>query len=169
MKSSILLRLSSWFAVVAALSTYSVALGGSGEYIVNSQIVSDSATGGSTFVGDSYVGDMSADESGAYDGVGCIERQYGQPDLFYNYFTQGNCNRANAQMYLSPHPIPPHVGHTFYTYQPLYPHHYMFRHRDRYHNYYDFGRGTNRTRVSYRPSAYQLIENVYWNFIRLPR
>ena len=168
MKSSILLRLCSYSAVVAVLATAGNSLGAGGEYIVNSQVVSDEACN-SSFVGDSYVGDMSADESGAYDGVGCLERQYGQPDLFYNYFTQGNCNRANAQMYLSPGPIPPNVGHTFYTYQPLYPHHYLFTHRDRYHNYYDGGRGTNRTRVSYRPSMFQFLQTAYWNYIRLPR
>ena len=46
--------------------------------------------------------------------VGMIHpRRYGRPDLFYNYYTQGHANQANAQMYLSPLPIPPNVGHTF--------------------------------------------------------
>ncbi len=43
------------------------------------------------------------------------ERGYGRPDLFYNYYTQGFANRANAQMYLAPSPgsakCRPHVLH----------------------------------------------------------
>jgi hypothetical protein len=99
-----------------------------------------------------------------------IGRSYGQPDLFYNYYTQGNANRTNAQMYLSPLPIPPNVGHTFYTYQPFYPHHMMYWHKDRFHRYYDNGRGMNRTRaVYYSPPIRQAASNLYWNYLRLPR
>lgn len=99
-----------------------------------------------------------------------IGRSYGQPDLFYNYYTQGNANRTNAQMYLSPLPIPPNVGHTFYTYQPFYPHHMMYWHKDRFHKYYDCGRGMNRTRaVYYSPPIRQAASNLYWNYLRLPR
>lgn len=162
MKCSFLLRLAPCCAVLVAMATASATFAQSGGTIVNSQIVSDTAAPAG-----SYVGDISPAEAGVSGGG--YERQYGQPDLFYNYYTQGYSNRANAQMYLSPHPIPPNVGHTFFTYQPLYPHHYMFKHSDRYHNYYDGGRGTNRTKVSYRPSARQHFNNFYWNFIRLPR
>ena len=73
------------------------------------------------------------------------ERGYGRPDLFYNYYTQGFANRANAQMYLAPVPVPPNVGHTFYTYQPFLPQHMLYPHVDKYHRYYDGGRGKNRT------------------------
>lgn len=97
------------------------------------------------------------------------ERGYGRPDLFYNYYTQGFANRANAQMYLSPVPVPPNVGHTFYTYQPFYPHHMMYPHVDKFHRYYDGGRGMNRTRASYWTSAHAKAKNVYWNYFRLPR
>ena len=43
--------------------------------------------------------------------------------------------------------IPDFVGHTFMTYQPLQPEHYLYWHQDRYHNYYDGGRGLNRTKA----------------------
>lgn len=97
------------------------------------------------------------------------ERSYGQPDLFYNYYTEGLANRANAQMYLSPVPVPPNVGHTFYTYQPFLPHHMLYPHVDKYHRYYDGGRGMNRTRASYWTSAHARTKNFYWNFLRIPR
>jgi hypothetical protein len=109
---------------------------------------------------DGYVGDVAPG----------IQREYGQPDLFYNFYTQGAANRANAQMYLSPIPIPPNVGHTFYTYQPFYPHHMLYPHQNRFHNHYDCGRGMNRTRASYYyPPVRQAASNVYWNFLRMPR
>jgi hypothetical protein len=97
------------------------------------------------------------------------DRSYGRPDLFYNFYTQGYANRANAQMYLSPLPVPPNVGHTFYTYQPFMPHQMMYPHVDRFHRYYDGGRGTNRTRAVYWTSAHAKAQNFYWNFLRLPR
>ncbi|MFN7733722.1 MAG: hypothetical protein ACK5OB_17630 [Pirellula sp.] len=73
----------------------------------------------------------------------------GTQPLFENYFTQGNANQATAGMYMSPIGVPGHVGHTYYTYQPLYPHHYLYQHHDRYHSYYDGGRGLNRTKATY--------------------
>ena len=50
--------------------------------------------------------------------------------LFYNYYTQGGA--VNAQMYLSPRPTPPLVGHTYITYQPFYPHEFMYTHKRHY-------------------------------------
>lgn len=109
---------------------------------------------------DSYVGDVAPG----------IQRGYGQPDLFYNFYTQGAANRANAQMYLSPMPIPPNVGHTYYTYQPFYPHHMLYPHQNRFHRHYDCGRGMNRTKASYYyPPVRQTASNLYWNFLRMPR
>lgn len=69
--------------------------------------------------------------------------------LFANQYTQGMSNQATAQMYLAPVPVPQWAGHTYYTYQPLYPHELMHAHRHRYHSYYDQGRGLNRTSVRY--------------------
>jgi hypothetical protein len=162
--------------IVAAISPASAE-----ECIVDQQVVSDTvappgtvadAAGGSTVVSDdgsvvsdsSFVGDMSPGEAG------CIPRRYGQPDLFYNFYTQGYCNTTNAQMYLCPHPIPPFVGHTFYTYQPFHPHEYLYWHKNRFHNIYDNGRGLNRTRaVYYAPPVRTALHNIYWNLLRLPR
>lgn len=129
--------------------------------IVDGGVV-DGGAGSGTFVSDDgYVGDLTA---------GGARRGFDHSDLFYNYYTQGYANRANAQMYLSPLPVPPNVGHTFYTYQPFNPHHYLYPHKDRYHNYYDGGRGLNRTKVSYyHPPVKVPLQNLYWNFLRIPR
>ncbi len=142
---------------------------GQGERIIRSQVVRDEVVGGAS----SHVGDLPSSEEG---GIGddynaaAIQRGYGRPDLFYNNYTQGNANRANAQMYLSPVPVPPNVGHTFYTYQPFYPQEMLYAHKDRFHNYYDNGRGMNRTRATYwYPPVKQAASNVYWNYLRIPR
>jgi len=71
------------------------------------------------------------------------------PHLFANQYTQGFANQATAQMYIAPVPVPAWVGHTYYTYEPLYPHELTYSHHHRYHSYYDGGRGLNRTHVSY--------------------
>jgi len=69
--------------------------------------------------------------------------------LFNNYFTQGNANQADAALYISPVGVPGWVGHTYNTYQPLYPHHFLYQHHDKYHSYYDQGFGLNRTKAAY--------------------
>jgi hypothetical protein len=50
-------------------------------------------------------------------------------DLFYNYYVppvgEGS---VGAQLYLCPRPTPPLVGHTYFTYQPLMPHEYLYGH-----------------------------------------
>lgn len=76
-------------------------------------------------------------------------QEYGAPPLFANQYTQGYANMATAEMYVTPVPVPPWVGHTYYTYQPLYPHEMLYQHHNRYHSYYDGGRGLNRTGVHY--------------------
>lgn len=170
------------------------------EHIVSSQIVSDEVVGeGSILSGEGCPGGACADGSGSagigngrvggrlgtavsYIGdlartgfvgdvqSGCVPRTYGYPDLFYNYYTQGNCNTTNAQMYISPVPVPPNVGHTFYTYQPFMPHEMLYWHKDRYHNYYDGGRGMNHTKVHYyAPPVKTAASNIYWNYLRIPR
>lgn len=113
-----------------------------------------------------FLGGKSKHDLGGY----CQPRKYDRPDLFYNYYSKGNCNSANAQMYMSPMPVPPFVGHTFNTYQPLYPHEFMYWHKNRFHNNYDNGRGMNRTKVKYyAPPIRTAIKNLYWNKLRLPR
>lgn len=159
-------------AMIFSISTSAVG----NEFIVSSQVVSDEAAAAGSYVGDmstsdAGVGGQSIIEGGSQmGGMGMNERTYGQPDLFYNFYTQGQANRANAQMYMSPGPVPPNVGHTYYTYQPFYPHEYLYGHKNRFHNYYDNGRGMNRTKATYstRP-VHSAISNLYWNKIRLPR
>ncbi len=82
----------------------------------------------------------------------CQYRFYGQPDLFYNYYAWPSCTGLGAELYVSPRPVPPHVGHTYITYQPLMPHEFMYQHHRTYHRYYNGGQGLNRTHVSYHHS-----------------
>jgi hypothetical protein len=79
----------------------------------------------------------------------CLYRFYGQPDLFYNYYAWPSCTGLGAELYVSPRPVPPWVGQTFITYQPLYPHEFMYSHHRTYHRYYNGGQGLNRTCVTY--------------------
>jgi len=139
---------------------------GGGEFIVSSQVVSDEVTSSSA----NFVGDVTSGSALGDAMTGCNPRTYGYPDLFYNHYTQGNCNGTNAQMYVAPVPTPPHVGHTFFTYQPFQPEEMLYWHKNRYHNYYDGGRGMNHTRVSYfAPPVRTAASNLYWNYLRIPR
>ncbi len=90
------------------------------------------------------------------------------PQLFANQYTQGYANQATAQMYVAPVPVPEFVGHTYYTYQPLYPHEMMYRHTHRYHSYYDGGRGLNSTRVRYSPSITGMLHSKFDSIIPRP-
>jgi len=56
-------------------------------------------------------------------------RQRTAPDLFYNFYVPP-CGYpcAGAQLYLSPLPTPPLVGHTYVTYEPLMPHEFLYKH-----------------------------------------
>jgi len=71
-----------------------------------------------------------------------------RPDLFYNYYVAPPicADGVSAQMYLSPRPTPPQVGHVYVTYQPLMPHEYLYRHNRTYWRYHP-GSGMTRTRV----------------------
>ena len=169
-----------------------------GEYIVGpEQVISDTVVGSMPgYSGTDHAGDMSGGADcescggsgcsscgsrgklagllghrGSHVGdVGNIERSYGNTDLFYNYYTNGMANRANAQMYMSPLPVPPNVGHTFFTYQPFYPEEMLYWDKNKFHNNYDNGRGMNRTRATYfAPPIRQAASNLYWNKLRIPR
>ena len=103
-------------------------------------------------------GPVCADGScvGGVGGVGafghpltCLPRDYLNPHLFYNFYVGGNCGSIPAGMYPSPMPTPPLVGHTYFTYQPLLPHEYMYAHHRVYHYHYNHNRGLSRTRVIY--------------------
>jgi hypothetical protein len=77
----------------------------------------------------------------------CRSYQYGNPDLFYNFYVPPTCGGIGAEMYISPLPVPAHVGHTYYTYQPFMPHEMLYKHHRSYHRYYNEGRGLTRTSV----------------------
>jgi hypothetical protein len=94
------------------------------------------------------------------DGWSCLEPRVTPEDLFYNYYTAANCGAWPAAMYVAPRPVPPLVGHTFYTYQPLLPHEYMYIHHRSYHRYYDGGRGLARTHVSYHGHLLQHKQHI---------
>lgn len=87
----------------------------------------------------------------------CEYRFYGQPDLFYNYYAWPSCTGLGAELYVSPRPVPQHVGHTYITYQPLYPHEFMYPHHRTYHKYYNGGQGLNRTSVHWKHSVFGQI------------
>ena len=77
-------------------------------------------------------------------------RQRTAPNLFYNYWVPpGPCGGPGAQLYICPVPTPPVVGHTYYTYQPLMPHEFLYRHSRTYYRYHPDGRVT-RTAVTWQ-------------------
>ena len=54
------------------------------------------------------------------------EAQY---DSFYNYYVPaGSPAGVAAQMYPSPRPTPPLVGHTYVTYAPFLPQEFLYQH-----------------------------------------
>jgi hypothetical protein len=71
----------------------------------------------------------------------------GRQDLFYNYYVPaGPEGGVPAQLYVCPRPVPPNVGHTWYTYQPLMPHEYLYPHKRTYWRY-NAGSGMTQTKV----------------------
>jgi hypothetical protein len=93
----------------------------------------------------------------------------GGNELFANQYTQGAANQATAQIYVSPVPVPEWVGHTYYTYQPFYPHEMMHAHSQRYHSYYDNGRGLNSTRVRYSIAPLKGVIGNFTPFMARPQ
>lgn len=69
-------------------------------------------------------------------------------DLFYNSYVGPLPSGTAAQMYVSPLPVPAHMGHTYTTYQPFMPHEYLYHHKRSYYNY-NPGAGWTRTKVRY--------------------
>lgn len=70
-------------------------------------------------------------------------------DLFANYQVGPNPSGTAAQMYVSPQPVPPLVGHTYTTYQPWMPHEYLYKHT-RSHYAHVPGSGWSRAKIRYR-------------------
>jgi hypothetical protein len=89
-----------------------------------------------------------------------------QKDLFYNYYAApGPFNGAAAEMYVAPRPVPPHVGHTWVTYQPLMPHEFLYKHHRSYYTY-NRGAGWRRTNVSY--GTFGLRIQDWWTKMHYP-
>src|SRR5262245_27410204 len=57
-------------------------------------------------------------------------------NFLYNYYTPPGASQVTAGMYPAPYWVPPNVGHTYYTYQPLMPHEMMYEHRRTYYQTY---------------------------------
>lgn len=91
-----------------------------------------------------------------------------QPDVFYNHYVP-NANGPAAAMYPAPHPTPPHVGHTYFTYQPFMPHEMMYRHSYTHHQYFNGGMGLNRTRVKWYPAPFGTFFKGLHYAVRVPR
>jgi hypothetical protein len=77
---------------------------------------------------------------------------YSYPDLFYNYYVPPvACSTypgaVGAQLYVSPRPVPPWVGHTYITYQPLLPHEFLYHHHRTYYRGHGPHGGLTKTTV----------------------
>lgn len=110
--------------------------------------------------------------------------QHGQgnlPDpIFSQYTTQGSASLATAGIYPAPHPVPSHVGSSYYTYQPLMPHEMLYPHARNYFNYYNDssycggGGSLNITSVRWQDSASsvaplgtsQRLQNLQYKFAK---
>ena len=91
-----------------------------------------------------------------------------QPDLFYNFYVP-NTRGAAAAAYPAPYPTPSLVGHTYYTYQPLMPHEFLYHHHRTYHQYYNQGMGMNRTTVQWYGSPLRTTAQGVRQLLTLPR
>lgn len=89
-----------------------------------------------------------------WEGTRQISRQ-DPKDLFYNYYVGPEPSGTAAQLYVSPLPVPEHVGHTYGTYQPFYPHEYLYGHK-RYYHTHNTGSGWTRTAVRYNTGGGKL-------------
>lgn len=66
-----------------------------------------------------------------------------------NYYVSGDdATGVTAALYPSPRPVPPLVGHTYITYEPLAPHEFLYPHHRTYVRNHPDGSRT-RTRVTW--------------------
>ncbi len=96
--------------------------------------------------------------------VNCFPRPAHNPDLFYNYYQPVGCGTIGSSLYMSPGPVPQHVGHTYITYQPFMPHEFMYAHGRTYYKYYDGGRGLNRTHIKYYSAPFTHVGRTLSHF-----
>ncbi len=99
----------------------------------------------------------------------CNPWQYGNQDLFYNFYAPNYVGAVPAQLYVAPRPVPGSVGHTYVTYQPLMPHEFTYPHHRTYRKWYDCGRGMNRTKVTWYCEPVTTALHGIRNAVRLPR
>lgn len=107
---------------------------------------------------------FAAGQHGAY----AVPQQL-NPDVFYNMYPNTYAGATSANLYVAPLPVPANVGHTYYTYQPLMPHEYMYAHKRVYYTPYGAGAfhaqdhrgcplgntdGLNKTTVTWYSGAY---------------
>ncbi len=73
------------------------------------------------------------------------------PDVFYNYYNGPTVygQGTPAQLYVSPRPTPPLVGHTWISYPPLNPHEFLYHHHRKHYKYHPEGGHTIST-VKYK-------------------
>ncbi len=88
---------------------------------------------------------------GCFWGLAAQSASAAHPDLFYNYYNGTTCNGAGTpvQMYVSPLPTPPWVGHTYITYQPLLPQEFLYHHHRKYYKHHRDGGGFTTACVRY--------------------
>jgi hypothetical protein len=80
--------------------------------------------------------------------AGGVRQPRPRNDIFYNYYVgPGAAGGVPAQMYISPRPTPPFVGHTWITYQPLMPNEFLYKHHRTYRRYDPVNGGATFTRV----------------------
>jgi len=99
----------------------------------------------------------------------CRPWEYGNPALFYNFYAPNHCGGVPAELYIAPRPVPPLVGHTYITYQPLMPHEFMYPHYRTYRKWHNDGRGMTRTRAIWYSNPVASALKGARNAIRLPR
>jgi hypothetical protein len=81
--------------------------------------------------------------------VQAVPRESAPGDLFYNFYVPPvGPQSVGAELYPCPRPVPPRVGWTYITYQPLMPHEFMYHHHRSYTNYHSEGAVT-RTSVTW--------------------
>ena len=73
--------------------------------------------------------------------IGSGTAEAAHPDIFYNFYQGPTASGVGtpAQLYVSPRPTPPLVGHTYNTYPPLMPHEFLYQHHRTYYKHYQNG------------------------------
>lgn len=84
--------------------------------------------------------------------------------LFQQYYSNGMGQAAG--LYTAPLPVPANVGHSYYTYQPFYPHEMMYAHKRTYYTPYagpssfyqghSAGYGLNKTTVTWQSGGFNV-------------